>query len=322
MSNIVYSNIDINFPVPGIDNDSSGFRNNFASIQTALNTAKTEITELQTKSVLTAALGSTPAISENDLNGSSIENGYYVNFSGKAWVDTVSIPTDISILNGDAQHFILTDDVNFTFRDWPENARFSRVRVHFLNDEVDTWQPSLYTEGGGTIIYDSEFPVPFKTEIVDGACVPRVIEAWTYDAGATVYVKYLGEFATGSNNRSISGNLTVSGTTTLAASTATGLTVSGTTTLQGSVSANTLSVTSAATFNSAVTVKGNTTLGDDKTADTVTFTSIPVFPSFTTTERNTITAVAGMVILNTTTTKLQVCTVPGVGVAATWADLN
>lgn len=43
-----YSNlIDVNFPVPGTDNDTQGFRTNFIEIQEALKVASNEITALQ-----------------------------------------------------------------------------------------------------------------------------------------------------------------------------------------------------------------------------------------------------------------------------------
>ena len=36
--------INVNYPVPGINNSSQGFRDNFTAIRTDLNTAATEIT--------------------------------------------------------------------------------------------------------------------------------------------------------------------------------------------------------------------------------------------------------------------------------------
>jgi len=39
--------ININFPIPGVDNDSQGFRTNFAKVQSALAVASTEISDLQ-----------------------------------------------------------------------------------------------------------------------------------------------------------------------------------------------------------------------------------------------------------------------------------
>lgn len=46
VSSIVYSTINENFPAAGQDNDSQGFRDNFARIKTGLSTAQTEITYL------------------------------------------------------------------------------------------------------------------------------------------------------------------------------------------------------------------------------------------------------------------------------------
>jgi hypothetical protein len=46
-SNIVTTQINVNYPVAGQDNDTQGFRTNFQNIQTALNTAAYEISALQ-----------------------------------------------------------------------------------------------------------------------------------------------------------------------------------------------------------------------------------------------------------------------------------
>lgn len=47
-----YSNsINVNYPVPGQDNDSQGLRTNFSNIQSALTVASSEITNLQVNSV-------------------------------------------------------------------------------------------------------------------------------------------------------------------------------------------------------------------------------------------------------------------------------
>ena len=43
--------IDTQFPVPGQDNDTQGFRNNFGYIQQALDTAASEITEIQVEQI-------------------------------------------------------------------------------------------------------------------------------------------------------------------------------------------------------------------------------------------------------------------------------
>jgi hypothetical protein len=50
-SSITTTNIDVTFPVPGVDNDTQGFRNNFGAIVSALETAKSEISNLDIEQI-------------------------------------------------------------------------------------------------------------------------------------------------------------------------------------------------------------------------------------------------------------------------------
>lgn len=61
--------IDVNFPDPGVDNDSQGFRSNFASIQSALKTGSDEITKLQLNLV---DLSSTNDFGENEIRRATL----------------------------------------------------------------------------------------------------------------------------------------------------------------------------------------------------------------------------------------------------------
>lgn len=56
----ISNNIDITFPLPGVDNDSQGFRSNFTSIKNSLKVASDEISRLQTSA-------STPDLSGTDF---------------------------------------------------------------------------------------------------------------------------------------------------------------------------------------------------------------------------------------------------------------
>lgn len=67
-----YSNlIDTNYPVPGQDNDSQGFRSNFSSIQNALGVTGDEITSLQ-KNLVT--LSSTNNFNDNKITRAIISS--------------------------------------------------------------------------------------------------------------------------------------------------------------------------------------------------------------------------------------------------------
>lgn len=189
-SQIITSTIDEAYPVAGQDNDSQGFRDNFSNIKTALETASSEITSLQTNSILAANLTTNDPVA-NDLQGSSINNGYYNNFHGVAYANQVSAQTDIDVTAASIQVFTLTTNVAFTFRNWPENTYYGVVRVHFVGNGNSTYTPTIYTEGGGNVVKDNNFPGSF-TVGTDGK--HQVIEAWTYNGGSKVFVKYLGEF--------------------------------------------------------------------------------------------------------------------------------
>ena len=71
-SNINPNNIDGAYPVAGQDNNSQGFRDNFTNTSTNFQYAANEITDLQSKAVLKAALVGTTL--DNNMNGSLLYN--------------------------------------------------------------------------------------------------------------------------------------------------------------------------------------------------------------------------------------------------------
>jgi hypothetical protein len=78
-SNINPNNIDGAYPVAGQDNNSQGFRDNFTNTQTNFQFAAQEITDLQNKAVLKAAL--TGTVLDNDMNGVVLSNAQLQNMS-------------------------------------------------------------------------------------------------------------------------------------------------------------------------------------------------------------------------------------------------
>ncbi len=131
-SQIDTTSIDSAYPVAGKDNDSQGFRDNFASIKTNFTYTKSEIEDLQNKVVLKSAL--TGGVLSNDLGGSNISNGNYTNFHGTSYAQTVSGTANIDIEKGNLQAFTLTSDSTFTFVNWPDSGNYARVRAHFRSN--------------------------------------------------------------------------------------------------------------------------------------------------------------------------------------------
>ena len=189
-SNIIFSTIDSGFPVAGQDNNTQGFRDNFSAIQTALEIAKSEINTLHQKALLNSQLNSNTAII-NDLHGSTISNGVYNKLYGAVHTETTSSQTDIDLSNGPFQVFTLTGNAVLRFNNWPTNSQYAVVRIQLKSDLVAARTPTLTTVNAGTMVYDTTFPSPFNLGI-NGK--HKVIEAWSYDHGTHVYIRYIGQF--------------------------------------------------------------------------------------------------------------------------------
>ena len=96
-SNINVTDLDITFPVAGQDNDTQGFRTNFTVIKNNLNTAATEVTNLQANVALAALNTNVPPTlsSYGTPNQFAYDNNYvYFCVSGYPYINNwVKIPT-------------------------------------------------------------------------------------------------------------------------------------------------------------------------------------------------------------------------------------
>jgi hypothetical protein len=118
MSTINTNGINTNYPVPGQNQTSQGFRNNFSAIVTNLNIAATEITDLQNKVVLKAALANTTL--NNDMANTLISNAATRSFRattynlGNALAGTVLINASL----GDVQYGTISANTTLQFGSW------------------------------------------------------------------------------------------------------------------------------------------------------------------------------------------------------------
>jgi len=129
MSTINTNGINVNYPVPGKNNDSQGFRDNFASIKTNLDTAGAEITDLQSKVIVKQALANTTV--NNDMANTLITNAATRGFRsttynlGNALSGTVVV--DVSL--GDVQYGTVVGNVTFQFSNWSPTGTQSNVQL-------------------------------------------------------------------------------------------------------------------------------------------------------------------------------------------------
>ena len=93
-SSINPNNIDGAYPVAGQDNNSQGFRDNFTNTSTNFQYAANEITDLQNKAILKAALTGTTL--NNNMNGSILSNAQLQQMSNTV-VALVTLSGDVGI---------------------------------------------------------------------------------------------------------------------------------------------------------------------------------------------------------------------------------
>ena len=169
--------IDTQFPVPGADNDSQGFRDNFSSISTALVVAKTELTELQTNAIISADLATGSLTVQNDLKGSALYNGVYYQMYGLAPgtrnINSSGTATEVNISAGPLQRFYLLpisesaviNDGSFShiFRlAWNSisSNKFAKMRLFFsaASNDNNVYSVSLIPSGANNLHYSTSYP--------------------------------------------------------------------------------------------------------------------------------------------------------------------
>jgi len=163
-SKIVPTNIDGTFPVAGQDNSSQGFRDNFTNIKNNFTFARNEISDLQSKAILTSALdGSTL---NNDMAGTQI-----IRPQLKAWTQAlidlgaVSGSVTLSFTSGNFQKITTAGPINFTLADWPASSGssalgYASMRVWFSITSIAHYitLPGSVTIGVNDIAgYDSTY---------------------------------------------------------------------------------------------------------------------------------------------------------------------
>jgi hypothetical protein len=127
-SNINPNNIDGAYPVAGQDNDSQGFRDNFTNTKTNFDYAAAEITDLQNKAVLKAALTGTTL--NNNMGGSLLSNAQFQDIS-ETRVALGSVTGSQTIDYSAGPYYTLTTagSVSLAFSNFSAAGTVSRCRV-------------------------------------------------------------------------------------------------------------------------------------------------------------------------------------------------
>lgn len=147
-SQINPNNIDANYPVPGVPNNTQGFRDNFSGTKNNFQYAADEITELQTKSVFKAGLGnSTP---DNNMNDNLI---YAVKLNDVSYtylpITATSGSINIDYSAAPFQQINPSAPISLSFSNWPTagTAGSVQVSINITNVSQTVTLPSAVSQG-------------------------------------------------------------------------------------------------------------------------------------------------------------------------------
>jgi hypothetical protein len=179
-SNINILTIDSNFPIPGQDNDTQGFRDNFTAITKALSTASSEITDIQ---VNYASLQQNNNFNTNEIQNAIFRDvGYLVQDNGAVTNDQA---VAINYLQGSYQKYAIasTGTTNFSVVNWPSSGVAASVRVQVQSTSTSSmiFFSSLAT--GSTLYVDDSITNPYPLGLE-----PVIFEISSPDAGYTEFV--------------------------------------------------------------------------------------------------------------------------------------
>ena len=181
------NDIDGTYPVAGQDNNSQGFRDNFTNTKTNFQYAANEITDLQNKAVLKAALSG--SILDNNMNGSPLSNANISDFSAAAAIlGTTSGTVNINYVTGHYQTVTVSSgtSISLAFINFPTAGNFGVVRVAItilstastvvLPAAVSVGTSNLQGYSAGTISFDQTGTYTYDFTTSDGGTTISIFD--------------------------------------------------------------------------------------------------------------------------------------------------
>lgn len=184
-SNINPQNIDGAYPVAGQDNDSQGFRDNFTNTRTNFTYAADEISDLQAKAVLKAALVGTTL--NNDMGGSILQNAQFQDISEtRVALGTVSGSQTINYAAGSYYTVTTSGSITLAFSNFSAAGTTSRVRLQItvastahtltLPAAVSVGTNNIQGINSNVITFNKTGTYEFEFETSDGGSTITIID--------------------------------------------------------------------------------------------------------------------------------------------------
>ena len=202
-SQINPNNIDGSYPVANQDNNSQGFRDNFTNIKVNFQDAAAEITDLQNKAILKAAL--TGGVLDNNMNDALLYAARIQDFAAtKVTVGATSGPIAINYSQGHYQSITTSGSISLSFTNFPTPTAtvppiscygYIKLQINITNAAHTVTLPAAVSLGLAGLQGYSAGTITFGTTGV------FEFAFGTYDSGATITIfdlnRALTNFTTG-----------------------------------------------------------------------------------------------------------------------------
>lgn len=199
-SNINPNNIDGTYPVAGQDNNSQGFRDNFTNTKTNFQYAKDEISDLQNKAVLKAALTGSTGL-DNDMLGSIVSNATIQDMAlTRVALGSLSGSVGINYAAGHVQTVTTNGSITLAFTNWPPAGSAGSVTVHIT---VSNTAHTVTLPAAVTINAAGIQGLNTSTNVISFAATGvYTYQFGTSDGGSTITINEDNKRATAFNNTS------------------------------------------------------------------------------------------------------------------------
>jgi hypothetical protein len=184
------NNINVLYPVAGVDNDTQGFRDNFTYIQNALTVAAGEISAVQAGAVNVNT-------ATNDFYWSII---YRATQQANALVapsvqQITAANTSVSFLQGSYQTIQITTSTTLTITDWPTGNAVGKVEFEIYNASSSTTATlTILTTPSYTLKVD-QYSTTTITLSTLSYSNPTIVEMWNNNVspnGPSVFLRKVG----------------------------------------------------------------------------------------------------------------------------------
>jgi hypothetical protein len=190
-SQINPNNIDGNYPVAGVPNNTQGMRDNFTNTRTNFQFAADEITELQNTAVLKAALTGTTL--DNNMNDNLLYAARIQDFSASiVQITATSGSITVDYAAGHYQTISTTGSVSLNFTNFPAAGSLGLLRLQITVNSTAHTVTLPAAVGTGASATSARDIVGMTSNVISFAATGTyVFDFWSTDGGSAIFVEDL-----------------------------------------------------------------------------------------------------------------------------------